>query len=87
LGIELPGEVSWFLGIIGITWPAVDEDQVRIFAQHVRTFADNIDNTHQAASSTIRQTGSAYQGSSYEQLVATWARMTSAHIEASRACG
>lgn len=80
MGIELPGEVAWFLNVIGVPWVNVDEDQVRVFAQHVRTFADNIDGTHQAASSTIRQMGSAYQGSSYEQLVATWARMTSDHM-------
>lgn len=80
MSIELPGEVAWFLGVIGITWPAINEDQVRVFAQHVRTFADNIDGTHQAASATIRQMGTAYQGSSYEQLVATWARMSNDHM-------
>lgn len=80
MSIELPGEVSWFLGIIGIAWPVVDEDQVRVFAQHVRAFADNVDGTHQAASSTIRRMSSAYSGSSYEQLVATWARMSNSHM-------
>jgi uncharacterized protein YukE len=80
VGIELPGEVTWFLGIIGVAWPAIDEDQVRLFAHHVRTFADNIDGTHQAASSTIRQMSSAYSGSSYEQLVASWARMSNRHM-------
>jgi uncharacterized protein YukE len=80
VSIELPGEAAWFLGAIGIAWPAIDEDQVRLFAQHVRTFAESIDATHQAASSTIRQMSAAYQGSSYEQLVATWARMSSDHM-------
>lgn len=80
MGVELPGEVAWFLNLIGVPWPNVDEDQVRLFAQHVRTFAENIDATHQAASSTIRQMSAAYQGSSYEQLVASWARMSSDHM-------
>ena len=56
------------------------EDQVRVFAQHVRAFAENIDGTHQAASSTVGQMSAAYQGSSYEQLVASWARMSSDHM-------
>lgn len=80
MSIELPGEVTWFLGVVGIGWPAIDEDQVRLFARHVRTFAQNIGTTHQAASSTIRQMSTAYQGSSYERLVATWARMSNDHM-------
>ncbi|HEU5427573.1 MAG TPA: WXG100 family type VII secretion target [Actinocrinis sp.] len=80
MGVELPGEVAWFLNLIGVPSPNVDEDQVRLFAQHVRTFAQNVDETHQVASSTIRQMSSAYQGSSYEQLVASWARMSNDHM-------
>lgn len=80
MSIELPSDVAWFLNIIGVPWPNVDEDQVRAFAGHVRDFAANIDGTHQAATSTIRQMGSAYSGQSYEQLVATWARMSNDHM-------
>jgi uncharacterized protein YukE len=80
VSIELPGEVTWFLGAVGILWPAIDEDQVRLLARHVRTFAQNIDTTHEAASSTIGQMSAAYQGSSYERLVATWARMSNEHM-------
>lgn len=80
MSVELPGEVVWFLNLIGVTWPNVDEDEVRVFAGHVRSFAANIDSTHQAATSTVRQMSSAYSGSSYEQLVATWARMSNDHM-------
>jgi uncharacterized protein YukE len=80
VSIELPSEVVWFLNVIGVNWPNVDEDQVRAFAGHVRDFANNVDNTHQAATSTVQQMGSAYSGNSYEQLVATWARMSSDHM-------
>lgn len=80
MSIELPGEVVWFLNVIGVNWPNVDEDQVRAFAGHVRDFADKVDGTHQAATSTIQQMGLSYHGNSYEQLVATWARMSSDHM-------
>ena len=81
VSVELPSEVAWFLNnVLGIPWPNVDEDQVRAFAGHVRDFANNIDGTHQAASSTIQQMGSAYSGNSYEQLVQTWARMSNDHM-------
>jgi uncharacterized protein YukE len=81
VSIELPGEVVWFLNLIGVNWPNVDEDQVRAFAGHVRDFANNVDGTHQAASSTVRQMGAAYSGSSYERLVETWARMSDDHMK------
>ncbi|MBS2963325.1 WXG100 family type VII secretion target [Actinocrinis puniceicyclus] len=81
MSIELPGEVVWFLNLIGVQWPNVDEDQVRAFAGHVRDFATNLDSTHQAATSTIQQMSSAYTGNSYEQLVETWARMSNDHMK------
>ena len=87
VSIELPGEVVTFLYFIGVNWPNVDEDQVRVFAGHVRDFAGNIASSHEAASTTIRQVGEYYSGSSYEQLVATWARMSNSHMsELREAC-
>lgn len=67
-------------GAVGISRSAIDEDQVWAFARRVRDFAHDIDTTHQAASCTLRQIGSACVGSSYERPVAVWARMTSAHM-------
>ena len=80
MSIELPSEVAWFLNLIGVPWPNIDEDQVRAFAGHVRDFAGNIDSAHQAATSTVQQMGAAYSGRSYEQLVETWARMSNDHM-------
>jgi uncharacterized protein YukE len=88
MSIDLPSQVVWFLNLIGVNWPDVDEDQVRAFAGHVRDFGNNIDNTHQAASSTVQQMGESYTGQSYEQLVSTWARMSNDHMsELVSACG
>jgi uncharacterized protein YukE len=78
--MELPNDVVTFLGVIGVDWPNINEDSVRAFGSSVREFASNIDSTHRSAGSTIRQMGSAYSGSSYEQLVATWAGMTDNHM-------
>jgi uncharacterized protein YukE len=88
MSIELPDQVVWLLNLIGINWPAVDEDQVRVFASHVRDFATNISDTHQQASATIQEMGQSYSGASYEQLVETWARMSDSHMtELTQACG
>jgi len=57
MSIELPSEVVWFLNLIGVNWPAVNEDAVREYAAHVRTFASNVQDTHRTATATITQMG------------------------------
>lgn len=69
-----------FLQFIGINFPNVNEDHVREFATHVKTFAQNVSDTHDQATSTVHQLGEAYQGSSYEALIAKWADMSSSHM-------
>ena len=81
MAIELPTPVIDFLQVIGINFPQVNEDTVREFAGHVRDFASGIDDAHQAATSTVNAMSSAYSGSSYEQLVETWANMSSSHMQ------
>lgn len=88
MSLQLPSQVVWFLNLIGVSWPDVDEDQVRLFGQHVRDFGNNINSTHEAASSTIKQMGASYQGASYEQLVQIWAGMSNNHMtELVDSCG
>jgi uncharacterized protein YukE len=69
-----------FLNIIGVDFPQVNEDSVRDFASHVREFASNIEDTHQAATSTVQNMSGSYSGASYEALVAKWADMSSSHM-------
>jgi hypothetical protein len=46
----------------------------------VREFADNVDGTHQKATSTIQNMSADYQGGSYEALVSSWAHLSSSHM-------
>ncbi|MEU7632230.1 hypothetical protein AB0C34_19920 [Nocardia sp. NPDC049220] len=80
MAIELPSEVAFFLNMIGVPYPDINEDDVRTLAQHVRTFASQVENTHNSATGVINDMGSVYSGYSYEQLVASWARMSSTHM-------
>jgi uncharacterized protein YukE len=87
MAIELPGEVVSFLQFIGVNWPNVNEDKVREFAAHVREFAENVDNTHQDSTATIKRLGEAYQGASYDALLAKWAQLSNSHMsELIQAC-
>ena len=87
MAIEPPGEVVSFLQFIGVNWPNVNEDKVREFAAHVREFAENVDGTHQDSTATIKRLGEAYQGASYEALLASWAQLSNSHMsELVQAC-
>ncbi|GAA2264109.1 MULTISPECIES: WXG100-like domain-containing protein [Kitasatospora] len=80
MAIELPDEVVSFLQFIGVNWPNVNEDHVRELASHIRDFADNVDGTHQASTATVRQMSEAYEGQSYEALLAAWTHMSGNHM-------
>lgn len=80
MAIELPGEVVTMLDFIGVKWPSVNEDKVREFAGHVRDFADNLDTAHNDSTTTLHSMAQAYQGASYEALLATWGRMSTDHM-------
>ncbi|MGW4720906.1 WXG100-like domain-containing protein [Nocardia sp. NPDC004260] len=78
--IEMPSEVALFLNLIGIPYPDINADDVRALGMHVRSFAENVASTHELASGAINDMGSVYSGYSYQQLVASWARMSATHM-------
>ncbi|WP_280720101.1 hypothetical protein [Kitasatospora sp. MAP5-34] len=69
-----------FLQFIGINWPSVNEDKVREFGSHVREFADSLANAHQDSTATVHGLGEAYQGASYEALIAKWGQLSNSHM-------
>ncbi|MFG3618268.1 hypothetical protein [Nocardia sp. NPDC047654] len=80
MAIDIPSEVALFLNICGVPYPDINEDDVRALAGHVRTFAEQVQGTHDSATGVIDQMGAFYSGESYQQLVATWATMSSTHM-------
>lgn len=88
MAIELPDAVVKLLNFIGIPWINVNEDKVRDFATHVRTFASNVTDVHQDATATINQLGSSYEGAAYDALTSMWKNTTTGHIGTlTEACG
>ena len=81
MAIELPGEAEAFLNFIGIKWPSVNEDKVREFASHVREFAETLESAHRESTATIHGLAEAYEGASYEALLAKWAQMSNGHMD------
>ncbi|MFE0457946.1 WXG100 family type VII secretion target [Kitasatospora sp. NPDC058965] len=80
MAIELPDEVVSMLQFIGVNWPQVNEDKVREFATHVRTFATNVHETHQDSTATVKQLSEVYQGASYDALIRRWSELSNSHM-------
>ncbi|MEU2036523.1 hypothetical protein [Nocardia amamiensis] len=81
MAIDLPDEVAFFLNLCGIPYPDINEDDVRALARHVRTFVAQVRDTHDSATGVIGDMGAVYSGESYDQLVASWASMSSTHMD------
>ena len=80
MAIELPSEVVSFLQLIGVNWPQVNEDKIGDLASHVREFADSLHGTHQDATAAVNKMSDAYQGASYEALLAKWSSLSNSHM-------
>ncbi|MGW4767742.1 WXG100-like domain-containing protein [Nocardia sp. NPDC004278] len=80
MAIEIPHEVALFLNFCGVQYPDVNEDDVRTLGRQVQNFAAKVQNTHESATGVIKEMGSVYSGYSYEQLLATWGRMSATHM-------
>ncbi|MFD7920619.1 WXG100 family type VII secretion target [Streptomyces sp. NPDC059740] len=81
MAIELPEVVVSFLQFIGVNWPDVNEDKVREFGQHVRDFADKVDDTHKDSTASVKQLADVYQGASYEALLSKWGQLSDSHMQ------
>jgi hypothetical protein len=46
MGVVLPGGLVWVLDLIGVTWPNIDEDQLRGAATDLRSLASELDSNN-----------------------------------------
>jgi hypothetical protein len=80
MSIDLPAELVFAIGLIGLPWPEVEEDQLRTYADHLRSFAASLSDTHSAAHARIGALSASNSGPSYEALLERWARVSSSHM-------
>jgi hypothetical protein len=55
MGVVLPDEVAWILGLIGVNWPNIDEDELRKSATELRTLASDLLDHGNATKAEIEQ--------------------------------
>jgi uncharacterized protein YukE len=80
MSIELPDDLVWALSFIGLPWPTVDEDKIRDYATHLRSYASSLEQTHGDSHNTIARLSQGYSGRSYDALFDRWARASSQHM-------
>ncbi|MEV8638270.1 hypothetical protein AB0395_42115 [Streptosporangium sp. NPDC051023] len=72
MGVTVPPQVDTMLGLLGIPWPNVDEDEIREDADAWRTVLADAEPTAAEAEATIRRTGQSYRGDSATAMASRW---------------
>jgi hypothetical protein len=72
MALELPPELEPVLGLLGIDWPEVNEDELTRFADEVSRLASAVDSVQLAADKAVRTLRESYHGASADQLTELW---------------
>lgn len=73
MAINLPGELSWVLNMLGYDWPEIDEDELRIGAGYVRDFEADLESLLQKVDTQVGDDlGKALETGAGKSLVDAW---------------
>ncbi|WP_441247326.1 hypothetical protein [Kitasatospora sp. McL0602] len=87
MALDLPPELQPVLGLLGVEWPQVNEDEINRFADEIRKLASAIDSTQMAADKAVAKLGEVYHGSSADQLTQAWGAISKFSGLVVEACG
>ncbi|MER5642438.1 hypothetical protein ABT095_36555 [Kitasatospora sp. NPDC002227] len=87
MALELPPELQPVLGLLGVEWPDVNEDELNRFADELRKLASAIDSTQMAADKAVSKLGEVYHGASADQLTQAWGAVSKFSGLVVEACG
>ena len=81
MSVELPNELVWVLGAIGVVWPNVDEDQLRAMADQFRQIAGDLEDQHSGAMQSVEQMLGMNSSQSLEIFQALWSKVSGRHLK------
>jgi hypothetical protein len=73
MGLQLPGELVYVLGLIGLNWPEADEEKLFELGQSWLDFAGELDRTAGDADRTAARVWSANSGAAITAFQQDWA--------------
>jgi hypothetical protein len=80
LGVVLPNELVWVLNAIGVTWPNIDEDELRKAGQEFRQISSDLKQHKSGAMTEIEQMLHANSGESLKVFEALWNKVIKEHM-------
>lgn len=80
MGVTLPSELVWVLGLLGLDWPNADEDRFRAAASAYRQDADAIEHARTRGDLATRGLVAGNSGAHVDALAANWGRVSEEHL-------
>jgi RHS repeat-associated protein len=72
VALELPGWVINAFYLVGLPWPAIDEDQLRAWAAGVRSFTDDLGDSSARTQQAVSALAGSSQSAATDTLAAHW---------------
>jgi hypothetical protein len=80
MGVVLPNELVWVLGAIGVTWPNIDEDQLRHAGDEFRKLSGELSEHKSGAMNEIEQMLHLNSSESLKVFQALWEKVVKGHL-------
>ncbi|MDR3033352.1 MAG: hypothetical protein LBV78_09640, partial [Kitasatospora sp.] len=76
MAVELPSGLNHIIGLLGVRFPAANEDELNQLADQLEKFAGALDNAQMTADKALTMLHEVYQGSSADKLAERWSTIT-----------
>jgi hypothetical protein len=80
MGVTLPSELAWVLGLLGLDWPNADEDRFRAAASAYRQTATEVDHARTRGDLATQGLVAGNRGAHVDALAAHWSRVSEDHL-------
>jgi hypothetical protein len=80
VGVVLPNELVWVLGAIGVTWPNIDEDELRHAGDEFRKLSSDLSAHKAGALGEIEQMLHVNSSESLKVFEALWEKVVKGHL-------
>lgn len=80
MGVVLPNELVWVLGAIGVTWPNIDEDELRHAGDEFRKLSADLSDHKAGAMNEIEQMLHVNSSESLKVFQALWEKVVKGHL-------
>ena len=81
MGVVLPSELAWVLGLIGIQWPNIDEDELKAAAAELRQLSQELTGHAGDAKADIEAMLGVNSAESLQLFEALWKKISDGHLQ------